>query len=133
MSATVTEPRPSQGASADAAGEAPARRRRKRSESQRVTKKPEPIPGVEIREQRTAGGTVYYRFRVRFTNAMGERDSETFDTPQEALDFKAQLRLMKRRGNLEELDIGQQTLVEFMPMFWRLYAKRKVSEVTRRK
>lgn len=50
---------------------------------------------------------------------MGERDQDTFDTPQEALDFKAKLRLMKRRDNLDELDAGQQTLVEFMPEFWR--------------
>jgi len=94
--------------------------------------KPKPIPGVEIRERRRHG-EIYYRFRVRFTNAAGHRDEETFDTPEEALDFKAQLRLMKRRGNLEELDAGQQTLVEFMPEFWRLYAKRRLAPVTRRK
>jgi len=98
-----------------------------------VTKRPKPIPGVEIREQKQRGGGVYFRFRVRFTNAMGERDQDTFDTPQEALDFKAKLRLMKRRDNLDELDAGQQTLVEFMPQFWRLYAKRRLAEVTRRK
>jgi integrase len=94
--------------------------------------KPKPIPGVEIRERRRHGET-YYRFRVRFTNAAGRRDQETFDTPEEALDFKAQLRLMKRRGNLSELDAGQQTLEELMVDFWRLYAKRRLAEVTRRK
>jgi integrase len=97
-----------------------------------VTKRPKPIPGVEIREL-SMRGEVYFRFRVRFMNAVGVRDQETFDTPEEALDFKAKLRLMKRRGNLDELDAGAQTLVEFMPEFWRLYAKRRLAEVTRRK
>ncbi|MBA3806937.1 MAG: hypothetical protein H0X28_00880 [Solirubrobacterales bacterium] len=39
-----------------------------------VTKRPKPIPGVEIREQKQREGGVCFRFRVRFTNAMGERD-----------------------------------------------------------
>lgn len=99
----------------------------------RATRRPKPIPGVEIRELKDRQGCVYFRFRVRFTNAAGKRDQETFDTPIEALDFKAKLRLMKRRDNLEELDSGQQTLAEFLPLFWRLYAKRRLAEVTRRK
>jgi integrase len=98
----------------------------------RCRNRPKPISGVEIRELRDRHG-VYFRFRVRFTNAMGERDQETFDKPEEALDFKAKLRLMKRRDNLEELDAGRQSLVEFMPEFWQLYARRRLAEVTRRK
>ncbi len=94
--------------------------------------KPKPIPGVEIRERRR-GGETYYRYRVRFTNAAGRSDQETFDTPQEALDFKAKLRLMKRRGDLAELDAGRQTLEEFMVDYWRLYAKRRLATVTRKK
>jgi integrase len=99
---------------------------------QRIRVRPRPIPGVEIREYKDAHGA-YYRFRVRFTNASGQRDQETLDTPQDALDFKAKLRLMARRGNLHELDTGEQTLVQFMPEFWSLYAKRSLAEVTRRK
>jgi integrase len=100
--------------------------------AQRIRVKPNPIPGVEIREYNDALG-VYYRFRVRFTNASGERDEETLDTPEDALDFRAKLRLMARRGNLHELDTGEQTLKQFMPEFWSLYAKRSLAEVTRRK
>jgi integrase len=99
---------------------------------QRIRVKPKPIPGVEIREYKDALG-VYYRFRVRFTNAGGERDEETLDTPKDALDFRAKIRLMARRGNLHELDTGEQTLKQFMPEFWSLYAKRSLAEVTRRK
>jgi integrase len=99
---------------------------------QRIRTKPRPIPGMEIREYKDAHGA-YYRFRVRFTNASGQRDQETLDTPKDALDFKAKLRLMARRGNLHELDTGEQTLVQFMPEFWSLYAKRCLAEVTRRK
>ncbi len=99
---------------------------------QRIRVKPKPIQGVEIREYKDTHGA-YYRFRVRFMNASGERDEETLDTPQDALDFKAKLRLMARRGNLHELDTGEQTLRQFMPEFWKLYAKRSLAEVTRRK
>ncbi|HLL92933.1 MAG TPA: hypothetical protein VK252_08345 [Solirubrobacteraceae bacterium] len=99
---------------------------------QRIRVKPKAIQGVEIREYKDALG-VYYRFRVRFVNAGGERDEETLDTPEDALDFKAKLRLMARRGNLHELDTGEQTLRQFMPEFWNLYAKRSLAEVTRRK
>lgn len=99
---------------------------------QRIRVKPKAIPGVEIREYTDALGA-YYRFRVRFRNASGERDEETLDAPEDALDFKAKLRLMARRGNLHELDTGEQTLKEFMPELWSLYAKRSLAEVTRRK
>jgi integrase len=96
-------------------------------------RKPKSIPGVETRERKRRDGRVYYRYRVRFINGAGERDEETFDTPKEARDFQAKLRLMKRRGNLGELDAGQQTLEEFMVDYWRLYAQRHLAKVTRKK
>jgi hypothetical protein len=134
MSATATSPKPVR-RSPKATGRmsaGPGRRRRRAGvPANPVTKRPKPIPGVEIREHRHRD-LVYFKFRVRFTNAFGERDQETFDTPQDALDFKAKIRLMGRRETLEDLDIGLQPLVEFMPVFWRLYAKRRLAEVTRR-
>jgi integrase len=135
MSATLTSPRPSTLSRVAPGGmSAGLGRRRRRSgvPANPVTKRPKPIPGVEIRKHQHRG-MVYFKFRVRFTNAFGERDQETFDTPHEALDFKAKVRLMGRRETLEDLDIGLQPLVEFLPVFWKLYAKRKLAPVTRRK
>ena len=135
MSATMTKPKSSRSSGSSRSSRA-SRKPRKAAPApqaeQRIRVKPRPIPGVEIREYKDTHGA-YYRFRVRFTNASGERDQETLDTPQDALDFKAKLRLMARRGNLHELDTGEQTLVQFMPEFWSLYAKRSLAEVTRRK
>lgn len=129
MSAAATPPKPRKPRKAHAAR---APQRRPGIAPAPVTRRPKPIPGVEIREYRR-GGVACFRFRVRYLNAVGVRDQETFDTPEEALDFKAKLRLMRRSDALDELDVGQQTLVEFMLEFWRLYAKRMLAEVTRRK
>jgi integrase len=126
MSGTATPPKPRK------ARQARAPQRRPGIGTAPVTKRPKPIPGVEIREYRGRGVT-YYRFRVRYLNAAGVRRQETFDQPGDAIDFKAKLRLMTRSDALDELDIGKETLVEFMPEFWRLYAKRTLAEVTRRK
>ena len=65
------------------------------------------------RERRDARGT-YYVFEVRWTDPVTKRKlSEQFDTPQDALDFKAHQRLLKRRGALSELDRGRETLDTF--------------------
>jgi hypothetical protein len=50
-----------------------------------------PIRGVEIRERRS--GEVRYAYRARFQNARGERKGRTFDCAEDALDFRARLRL----------------------------------------
>jgi integrase len=66
--------------------------------------------GVRPRERRDARGT-YYVFEVRWTDPVTQRKlSEQFDAPQDALDFKAHERLLKRRGALGELDRGRETL-----------------------
>ena len=36
------------------------------------------------------------RYRVRFQNARGKRDQRTFDSPEDALDFKARVRRTRR-------------------------------------
>ena len=69
--------------------------------------------GVRSRERRDARGT-YYVFEVRWTDPVTKHKlSEQFDTPQDALDFKAHQRLLKRRGALSELDRGRETLDAF--------------------
>ncbi len=95
--------------------------------------RPNRIPGVEIRKRRPRGGQAQYAYRVRFQNARGKRDQRTFDSPQDALDFKARLRLLKRSGDLPALESGRQTLEQFMEEFWRLYAETRLESSTRRK
>ncbi len=95
--------------------------------------RPKPIPGVEIRERRRHSGEVYYVYRVRFKNARGKRDQRTFDTAQDALDFRARLRLLKRTRDLAVLESGNEALEQFMGDFWRLYVETRLEPSTRRK
>ena len=91
-----------------------------------------PTQGVEIRERHRRTGEAYYTYRVRFRDAQGERRSREFDTPEDAKDFRAHLRLLERRGELATLDAGRQTLAQFMPEWWALYAKQHLALNTRR-
>jgi integrase len=92
-----------------------------------------PICGVEIRERRSRGGEVRYAYRVRFQNARGERKGRTFDCAEDALDFRARLRLLKRAGDLAALEAGRESLEQFMGDYWRLYAEARLEPSTRRK
>jgi integrase len=87
---------------------------------------------VEIRDRKRRDGTAYWTYRVRFRDVHGERRSRDFDTPQDALDFRAHLRLLDRRGELASLDAGKQTLEEFMSEWWKLYARQRLAISTRR-
>jgi hypothetical protein len=93
---------------------------------------PKALRGVEIRERRR-GGEVRYAFRVRFQNARGDRDSRTFDSAEDALDFRARLRLLKRAGDLGLLEAGKESLEQFMGDYWRLYAEMRLEPATRKK
>jgi integrase len=95
--------------------------------------RPNRIPGVEIRQRRPRGGQAQYAYRVRFQNARGKRDQRSFDTAQDAQDFRARLRLLKRTGDLPALESGRQTLEQFMEEFWRLYVETRLERSTRRK
>jgi hypothetical protein len=92
-----------------------------------------PIRGVEIRERRSRGGEVRYAYRVRFQNARGERKGRTFDCAEDAMDFRARLRLLKRAGDLAALEAGRESLEQFMGDYWRLYAETRLEPSTRRK
>ncbi len=78
------------------------------------------IRGVEIRV-RARGSEHRYAYRVQFRNACGELQSRTFDSAEDALDFRSRLRLLKRAGDLAELDAGIETLEQFFGDYWRLY------------
>lgn len=79
----------------------------------RWRKTPPNLPGIRNRQRTDAAG-VYWVFEVRWKDpATGKRLSETLDTPQEALDFKAHLRLLARRGALGDVDRGSEQLDDF--------------------
>jgi len=95
-------------------------------------KRPDPIPGVEIRPRRHRDGTIYYVYRVRWKDPVsGQRLGEEFDTPEDALDFRAHLRLAARRGVLHELDMGRELLVDFAAEWWARFAKHELDKPTR--
>ena len=52
-----------------------------------------------------------------------ERRSRTFERKQDAVAFEARVRLAKRRGDLEDLDAGRQTLSDFAAEWESRYAK----------
>jgi integrase len=91
------------------------------------------LRGVEIRERRSCGGEDRYAYRVRFQNARGERTGRTFDRAEDALDFRARLRLLKRAGDLPVLDAGRESLEQLMEDYWRLYAETRLEPATRKK
>lgn len=73
-------------------------------------KKPAKVPGISVVERSDATGP-YWVFVVRWKNpTTGKKEAETCYSLQEAQDFKAQLRLLRRRGALPDLDRGRETL-----------------------
>jgi Phage integrase, N-terminal SAM-like domain len=85
------------------------------------------IPGVEVRHRQTRNGDEYAVYRVRYRDAAGNRRSREFDAPGDALDFKAQVRLLRRQGDLSALDAGTDRLADFAAEWWELYAGRQLS------
>lgn len=98
----------------------------------RAMRAPRRIPGIENRRRTRRDGAVYWTFRIRWTDpATGRRRSETFDDQQEALDFKAALRLAGRHGKLAEFDRGRATLAEFVETeWWQKHAARNLARNT---
>jgi integrase len=67
-------------------------------------------PGIEPVHRRDRSGRGYTVYRVRYRDAAGERRSKTFDTVDDASDFRSKVRLAERSGELAELDAGTETL-----------------------
>jgi len=88
---------------------------------------PKAIPGVEVRHRQTRTGDDYAVYRVRYRDAAGNRRSREFDSPDDALDFRAQVRLLRRQGDLIALDAGTDRLADFAAEWWELYAGRHLS------
>lgn len=92
---------------------------------------PRKVPGVENRERRHRDGTVYWQFRVRWTDpATGTRRVEIFDDQRDAIDFQAMLRLARRGGTLPDLSAGRETLAEYAEEWWHAYAARNLTRPT---
>lgn len=88
------------------------------------------IPGVRAVRRQDALGP-YWVFVVRWTDPSTKKVlAETCATPQEALDFKAQLRLMRRRGNLADLDRGLEPLSEFAARWLTQHASSHLTRKT---
>jgi integrase len=85
------------------------------------------IPGVEVRQRQTRNGDEYAVYRVRYRDAAGNRRSREFDSSEDALDFRAQVRLLRRQGDLTALDAGTDRLADFAAEWWELYAGRHLS------
>jgi hypothetical protein len=97
--------------------------------------RPRDVPrGVEPRLRRGLEGAWTWRYRVRWKDpATGRRLSEELETIEEALDFQAHLRLARRRGTLEDLSRGEQTLTAFFEQsYWPNDAKRNLALNTRK-
>lgn len=92
---------------------------------------PRKVPGVENRPRRRRDGTVYWTFRVRWTDpATGQRTSEEFDEQADAKDFQAKLRLSRRSGALGDLNVGRETLASYAEEWWLTYASRNLARPT---
>ena len=100
--------------------------------NQRSAASPPSIRGVEVRK-RARGAEHRYAYRVRFQSAGGERGSRTFDTAQDALDFRSRLRLLKRAGDLAAFEAGKEPLEQFFGDYWRLYVEVQLAPNTGRK
>jgi hypothetical protein len=53
-------------------------------------------PGIDVREARRADGSVRQTFAVRWRDADGSKPRRTFDSIQDALDFRAKRQSAKR-------------------------------------
>jgi integrase len=73
-----------------------------------------------------------WRYAVRWKDPItGKRKAEEFDTVGEAEDFRAHLRLARRRGALEDLTRGERTLINFVENeWWPNYAAKELDRNT---
>lgn len=94
-------------------------------------RQPKKIPGIENRQRFDRRGRVYWTFRVRWIDpGSGRRVGQEFDTQQDAMDFKAQLRLAARRGTLADLTAGSETLADYTAHWWETFAPQNLAHHT---
>lgn len=92
---------------------------------------PRRVPGVENRPRKHRDGTPYWTFRVRWIDPLTAlRCGEEFDSQQDAIDFRAALRLARRSGILADVNAGRETLAEWTDYWWDTYASRNLARNT---
>lgn len=96
-----------------------------------MPRRPDQPPGTELRLRTRRDGSTYWVWRVRWKDpATGKKLVEEFHTPEEALDYKAHLRLLKRRGALAELDVGMEPLAAFAQEWLSSWAAQNLDYTT---
>jgi integrase len=83
---------------------------------------------MSIEKRARKKGNVY----VVYWRDSGRNRNRTFDRRADAQAFDAQVKLAKRRGDLDVLDAGRETLAEFEQEWWENYALRHLAESTRK-
>ena len=96
-----------------------------------TTRRPRKLPaGVEAVTRKRRDGRPYEVFRVRYRDAAGERRSKTFDSVQDAADWRSKVRLAERSGDLADLDAGTETLDTFAQEWVDRWAGGNLAETT---
>lgn len=70
-------------------------------------------------------------WKVRYRDHERRERAKTFDRKEDAEAFEAKVLLAKRRGDLEELDAGQETFANFTSEWWQLYGNAHLSPKTK--
>jgi integrase len=86
---------------------------------------------MSIQRHNRKKGTVYL-VHYYDSSARGNYRNKTFDLRKDAVAFESMVNLAKRRGDLAELDAGQETLNEFLAEWWERHGNRFLAESTRR-
>jgi integrase len=84
---------------------------------------------VSVEKRQRQKGYVYI---VWWKDASRNSHNKTFNLKRDADAFDAKIKLAKRSGDLEELDIGKETFTQFEKEWWTLYAQRHLAEKTRK-
>jgi integrase len=89
-------------------------------------------PGVDVRRSRRADGAVVETFTVRWLETDGRKPRRTFDSLQDALDYRAKRRSAKRwrPEELRQEHGGRQTLSEFFEEWWTTHAMVELKRAT---
>lgn len=86
-----------------------------------------------MRRRARQDGSTRLTYRTRYTDPVtGKRVVRTFDRLQDAEDFRAQIRLLRRGGQLDQLTRSRTTVAEFVEIWWRDHATRELSQATLR-
>jgi integrase len=84
---------------------------------------------LSVERRRRKKGYVYI---VWWKDEARQSHNKTFEKKRDAEAFEAKVKLAKRRGELDDLDAGRESLSSFVSEWWRLHAERHLTEKTRR-